>query len=222
MKYLRKFETEADVMMFVEPNVVLVADTESVMFNVEPPKGIFIQHIDGKLYTTDKWTAMGFANEDANGVAVLTDHGKWLLAAQSISSKAWGKQTLIEGASVASSVAEATDDLNGELNTAAIAAADSTSAAALCSAYVFPNGQIGYLPSVGEMQQINLNLSAINAALSAIGGTRIYTHASGTYWTSTQYDADKAYCYRGQSGSFSYYSKSATYILRVLTNLILN
>lgn len=37
MKYLRKFETEADVMMMVQPNVVLVADTESVMFNVPEP-----------------------------------------------------------------------------------------------------------------------------------------------------------------------------------------
>lgn len=48
--------------MRYNPNVVLVKEPRNILYDVMPPLGVYIQHIDGSLYTTDEWTANGFAN----------------------------------------------------------------------------------------------------------------------------------------------------------------
>lgn len=187
MKYLRKFETEADVDMDmpVMPNVVLVGDTGKVIYNAL--NGVFIQHIDGSLYTTDEWTAKGFANDEANGVAVGNGAVAFVMAKEELSPMAWSsnESTILKGVFTAETAIEAREDYDGVGNTTAIAKADSSSMAQACLSYTFPNGNKGYLPAVGELRLIYGNRTAIRSALTLIGGASLVSY----YWSSTQKDA---------------------------------
>lgn len=185
MKYLRKFETEADVNMSIMPNVVLVGDTGKVIYNAL--NGVYIQHIDGSLYTTDEWTASGFANDQANGVAVGNGEVAFVMAKEELSLMAWSsdESTILKGVFTAETSSEARKDYDGVGNTAAIAKADSSSMAQACLSYTFPNGNKGYLPAVGELRLIYGNKTAIRSALTLIGGASLVSY----YWSSTQKDA---------------------------------
>lgn len=208
MKYLRKFNTEADVMMTVQPNVVLVADTESVMFNVPMPNGAYIQHIDGKLYTTDQWTTMGFANDQANGVAVIDSAAKFVIAkTQNSYAIPWSSDssTLVDGVVTASNSTTAKTDYAGESSTALIAAIDTSGAAYSCANYEFPNGQKGYLPALGEWAVAYNYKADIVSAMSLIGGTAI---TNTGYWSSTQKSATSAWLFNWSTGAVTSTGKS--------------
>ena len=48
MKYLRKFATKADMADLEQPNVVLIGDTEKVLYNAKIyANGVYNKHIDG-------------------------------------------------------------------------------------------------------------------------------------------------------------------------------
>ena len=104
-------------MMEIQPNVVLVGDEARILYNVEPqlPKGAFIQHIDGKLYTTDQWSAMGFTNDEANGVAVISDNAKFVIAKTSFDAIAWSSDAskAVEGVMLTSTLETAKTDYAG-------------------------------------------------------------------------------------------------------------
>ena len=189
MKYLRKFETEADVNMSVVPNVVLVGDTGKIVYNAL--NGVFIQHINGSLYTTDEWTAGGFTNDQANGVAVGNGTVAFVMAKEELSPMVWSsdESTILKGVFTTENVSEARKDYDGVGNTAAIAKADSSSMAQACLSYAFPNGNKGYLPSVGELRLIYGNRTAIRSALTLIGGASLVSY----YWSSTQSDAKRVW-----------------------------
>jgi hypothetical protein len=191
MKYLRKFNTEADVMMFDSPNVVLVADSGKVMYNVPSPKGVYIQHINGGLFTTDAWTAGGFANDEANGVAVISDNAKFVIAKTSLGKMAWSSDTsnAVEGVMLTNESAIAGTDYAGAANTALIAVDDTSGAALACANFTFPNGANGYLPALGEWVDAYAYKADVDAAMILIGGAGI----SGSHWSSTQYSATIAW-----------------------------
>ena len=44
----------------------------NVSFVFEKGAGVYVQHVDGKLYTSEEWSNNAFANDSANGVAVLS------------------------------------------------------------------------------------------------------------------------------------------------------
>ena len=132
MKYLRKFNTEADVMMFDSPNVVLVADTKNVLYNVPKTQGVYIQHINGAIYTTEAWTAGGFSNEQANGVAVVDDRASFVISKTQIRSPMkWSSDTsnAVEGVLLTESSTVALTDYKGAENTTLIAAISTSGAA---------------------------------------------------------------------------------------------
>lgn len=211
MKYLRKFETAADVMMEIQPNVVLVGDEARILYNVEPPlpKGAFIQHIDGKLYTTDQWSAMGFTNDEANGVAVISDNAKFVIAKTSFDAMAWSSDAsnAVEGVMLTSTLETAKTDYAGAANTALIAVGDTSGAALACANFTFPNGAKGYLPALGEWADAYNYKVDIDAAMTLIGGT---TLVSGFYWSSTQYGASEAWYMGWNKGSTYGITKSST------------
>lgn len=222
MKYLRKFATEADVNMPVTPNVVLVGDTGKVIYNVL--NGVFIQHIDGTLYTTDEWTAGGFTNDQANGVAVGGGAVKFVIAKEDTStagmmwssSKYW--YSAIDGAVIADNLGTAKNDYAGVSNTAAISTVDSESAAAACQNYTFPNGKSGYLPAAGEWSVVDKYRNLIISAFAIIGGTSLTT---STYWSSTQSSGSKAwkFNYKSSGGEFLNYEKTSKAYVRPFTTL---
>lgn len=204
MKYLKEFATESDVNMSVLPNVVLVSDTGKVLYNVQP-SGVYIQHIDGELYSTDEWTARGFSNEDANGVAVGQGDISFVVSKEKSVSLQWCSDTenAVEGLAVISNAADAEKDYNGVANTALIAGIDTSGAANYCANYTFPNGAKGYLPALGEVAILYANEQAVRKALALIGGD-----LDNTLWSSTQGSANSAWLYRGAVGPFKTYKRS--------------
>ena len=190
MEYLRKFETKADINIDVKPNVVLVGDTGKVVYNSF--KGVFIQHIDGTLYTTDEWTAQGFASDQANGVAVGNGVVKFVVAKTYGSNLKWSSDTsnAIEGIMLTDDSTIAKTDYAGVMNTMRMPRLDENNAASYCLNYVFPNGKNGYLPSAGEMNVANGYSTSIDNAMSLIGGIK---YSGKYYWTSTQVSATLAW-----------------------------
>ena len=186
MKYLKKFETEADTMIFVQPNVVLIEDTDKVLYNTEHLSGTRIQHIDGSFYTNDEWTARGFSSDEANGVAVFTPETQFVVSKTGLGEKAWAypSNTLIKGVLVTTDRSVAAKDYNGFINTQKIIAATSTSAALDCSEFVFPNGKRGYLPAAGEAYWAREYSGDINNSMKLIGGDDL----DNMMMTSTQHD----------------------------------
>lgn len=206
MKYLRKFETVDGVDITVKPNVVLVADTGNVYYNVT--KGIFIQHTDGTLYTTEEWTAGSFTSDLANGVAVCDVACSFVIAKADDDAGAivWGSNTssAISGVMLTSDEETAKTDYAGDSNTELIAA--TRGAAYECANYAFPNGQKGYLPALGELAVAYANKSSINAAMRLIEGSIL----TGTYWSSTQHSANSAWFLEFNDGNINYVNKSYT------------
>lgn len=219
MKYLRKFETEADVNMSVTPNVVLVGETGKVVYNAF--NGVYIQHIDGSLYTTDEWTAKGFANEQANGVAVGKGSAKFVIAKEYINSyMAWSSDTsnLVNGIVTTEDSSVAKKDYDGAKNTKLIAAIDTSKAAYSCANYVFPNGQKGYLPALGEWMAAAAYKTKIDNAMTLIGGIAI---SSQSCWSSTQLSATAAWIYNWNYGYTNNMSKNSAGYVRAFSALTL-
>ena len=215
MKYLKKFEKEADVMIFVKPNVVLVQETGDVMFNVSPPNGVYVEHVNGALLTTSQWADGGFANDEANGVAVITDAAKFVIAkTKAATSMAWSSDTAnaVAGVLLTDDYSLARTDYDGKANTNAIAAIDASKAAYTCANYVFPNGDKGYLPALGEWVVAHAYLAEVDNAMTLIGGAVMNNTAA--YWASTQYDADEAYTLTWPSGEIGDPLKSANKCVR--------
>lgn len=208
MKYLRKFATKAEMDVPDEPNVVLVAESGAILYNVKP-KGVYIQHIDGKLYATDAWVAKGFANDEANGVAVIANEASFVVAKEDADgglTKNWGSSSiLVTGIVTTTNADSAKLDYGGAENTSKIIAQlgeDTKYAAHAADAYVFPNTNKGYLPSAGEFQVVLNNKNLIVEALALIGGTAFLDATS--YWSSTQRNIEGSWLCGVSSGSINY------------------
>ena len=217
MKYLREFETEADITIDAYPNVILVNDTKSVFYNYVP-KGVFIQHIDGSLYSVDEWGTAGYSNDLANGVAVSTDNARFVIAKTSLGTMSWSSNTstLVDGILTTTDSNVAKTDFVGYENTQLMLATDTSKAGYSCANYTFPNGDKGYLPALGEWNEAYKNKAAINAAMTAIGGDAIPT---SSHWSSTQYSANRAWGLAWGIGTTSNYGKGGSYGVRAFSAL---
>jgi hypothetical protein len=213
MKFIKKFQKEEDVKMLYNPNVVLVKEPRKILYDVMPPLGVYIQHIDGSLYTTDEWTANGFAKTSANGVALIDTDVRFVIAKNYIGSFPWSSdtETFVEG------VGSGSSDYNGKTNTKLIAATDTSGAVYACINYTFPNGQKGYLPSNGELKYCWYKKTELNEALILIGGAVLDDNYD--YWSSSQYDATNAWYRNFYSGVSDYRSKSLNGRVRPFTTL---
>ena len=191
MKYLNKFETNEsyDSVKKVahKSYVSLVTDSDTVVYDKNLNEGVFIQHIDGTLYTTDEWTAGEFVADDANGVAVVDKKCSFVVSKVNIGIAPWVRYTsdIVEGVFTAHNVEQAITDYNGVENTASIVKIGNTSAAYECDNYTFSNGAKGYLGSAGEWNVLIKNFDYVQTALSKVGEP-FNTSAGCIYWTSTQ------------------------------------
>lgn len=215
MKYLKKFETEEDVVMYAQPNVVLVRDTGSVLYNAS---FVAIQHVDGTLYTIDEWTAGGFTSDLANGVAVIDTACSFVIAKSSITENAiWGFSSLVSGATSTNLQETAEKDFAGVANTQAILGNNTNGGAVLCSNYTFPNGQKGYLPSLGEWLVARRKKTVIDNLLNIIGGELLI----GYCWSSTQYSSTSAWDLHLTSDLIRSSTKDKTRRVRAFTTISL-
>lgn len=226
MKYLRKFNSADELLAWrmgsehVTPNVVLTADTGSVGYNVASMSGVFIQHIDGTLYTMAEWEERGYETSVANGVAVIDSAAKFVIAKEQISSSmVWSSSTtIVNGVLTTTSLEKAQTDYAGEAHTAILAASAKHEAAYSCANYEFPNGQKGYLPAFGEWTVAYNYKEDIESAMSLIGGTAI---AASNHWSSTQYSAPYAWLFNWNTGANSKPSKTYKRSVRAFAALSL-
>ena len=186
-------------------------------FKYTESTGIYIEHVNGTLYTTDEWTSGNFSNDDANGVAVVRPFsGSFVIAKEESSSKlAWGGYgKIITGIVTTTSQSEALLDNDGSGNTPKIieqyngytnGGITGAPAAEYCASYTFPNGKTGYLGASGELKAVYNNESNINMAMSLIGGTELTF--IGKYWTSTQFSNNGSWILDFHGGYLRNYSK---------------
>jgi hypothetical protein len=180
---------------------------------------IYIQHIDNTLYTTEEWVTNGFSNEDANGVAVVAEEAKFVVAKTSPEGRVYwssNRGALLEDICTASSIEAAKADLLGQHNTQVMLATDTYGASYVCANYAFPNGEKGYLPALGELFVVYRNKYNINNALNLIGGGI----ESISYWSSTQCTATVAWYIDLEEGDISTKYKADS--VRVIPFLPLN
>lgn len=187
-----------------------------------PDYDVYIQHIDGTLYTKEEWTSNNFNNEQANGVALSNSEVGFVVSKDQSSSKlAWGGYNkTITDIVTTTSQSEAVLDNNGAGNTPKIIEQCSgytsngitgAPAAEYCANYVFPNGKTGYLGALGEWKALYDNKAKVKELMTLIGGTAI---SDGNYWTSTQHSSYYSWYLYWNYDSLNYYSKYNTYSTR--------
>ena len=156
-------------------------------------RGVFIEDIDGGLYTQNEWDG----SKIPNGVAVLADNCRFVVYGYYYQNSLFDYQgSILYNASYLDSsyptfgYNDKTTDYNGKSNTdriCSIEGLDSWSIAVKCRNTVFPNGQNGYLASAGEWNELINNLDEVNIALTK-AGMRLLDSYSNMYWlTSTCY-----------------------------------
>ena len=197
-------------------------------FKYTESTGIYIEHVNGTLYTTDEWKAGGFSNDDANGVAVVRPiSGSFVIAKDESSSRlVWGgndKAITDIGTSTSSSTAVLDNDGAGntpkiieQCNGYTFGGVTGAPAAEYCASYTFPNGKTGYLGALGEWQAVRNNKDVINGAMYLIGGINFNIVS---YWSSTQYSEYKSWLFNFNSGRPSESYKSNSCIVRAFCSL---
>ena len=224
--------TPHDKANFVTPSVYNTTVNNTLIqpdFKYNESTGIYIEHVNGTLYTTDEWTSGNFSNDDANGVAVVRPiSGSFVIAKEESSSKlAWGGYNkIITGIVTTTSQSEALLDNDGAGNTPKIIeqctgytynGVTGVPAAEYCAGYTFPNGKTGYLGALGEWKVAYDNKTKINSAMSLIGGTSF--PFDDNYWTSTQYSNSGSWELYWNGGRISTFSKTAKFYIRALCQL---
>ena len=221
--------TEYEGMLGQSGTVSSMSAKSSVTCNYIEKVDIYIQHIDGTLYTTDEWTAGGYANDQANGIALTSISTNFVIAKENVpgSPLKWGGygKTLTDIVTSTSNSTAALD-FDGENNTTKIIEqlsgyTDSQGvigapAAEACVAYVFPNGKTGYLGAFGQWKLAYNNKTAVDSAMSRIGGTAL---TSNYYWSSTQYGTNASFTLKWYNGVISSYSKHTLNDVRAFCSL---
>ena len=213
MRFLKKFNTEEEYEAylnsedFVRPCVARIVDDKAVRYKKRYKNGVYVQHVDGKLFTTEQWTEKGFSGSDANGVALITSNVQYVIAKTDASAgyTLWSSSTSkVDGATVAYSFDKAKNDFAGEVNTAIIAN-EVSGAATLCIDYIVPNGQSGYLPALGELREACEHKTDVESAMSLIDG-----ESFAAMWSSTQKAGTDAWVIHWSNNVSSAYSKNST------------
>lgn len=167
--------------------------------------GLFIQHVDGTLYTIGEWTAGGYANDEANGVAVVNANTSFVIAKECSSDLGWGANGDVAGVVTTYTKSNAILDYGGFGNTEKITAAlkdvvgsngvTGAPAAEYAYNYIFPNGKRGYLGAIGQFRLIFDNQYAITSMFKKIGSKVAFNSTMSRYWSSTLYDQERVWYY---------------------------
>ena len=196
--------------------------------------GVYIQHVNGSLYTESEWTAGGYANSDANGVALLSETAPaFVIAKEKASSKTlqWGGcDKVIVGVMSYANTSDAFLDFDGAYNTENIIEqlagyTDSKGitgapAAEACANYTFPSGAKGYLPTMGEWKAAHDNKDAVESSIALIGGSTLISPYTG-YWTSSIGSINRihVFYFTNSSASYGYIDRNNTSLVRAFTAL---
>nr|DAT61966.1 MAG TPA: Protein of unknown function (DUF1566) [Caudoviricetes sp.] len=196
------------------------ASRSVTMTYLEIKRGIFILDTDGNLIKRADWNTGN--NSKAVGVAVLSDNCKFVISPSENSSNiSWGGYgTTISNIVTTTDAATAKKDYLGSGNTDKIIAqlgSGNAPAADYCRGVTFKHGKKGYLGSLGEWQEAYNNKAEIDACMSLIGGTAIYT--SAYHWTSTQYSSGGSWILHWSGGSVGFDNRNGNYRVRAFAAL---
>lgn len=174
-------------------------------------RGVFIQAVDGWLYSANEWDG----SKEANGVAVITDDCSLVVALTDAYSKycVWGTRANIAGVNNNDTKATVKKYYNGEAETDAIIAnAANSTAATYCKNFIFPNGQQGYMGAGGEWWTVLSNKADVITAINACGGTV----PSKDYWCTTeQVGSNRAWAADWEGVDLTNYNKTASSSVKV-------
>ena len=171
--------------------------------------GVFIYDTNGNLTKPEEWDT---ANNDlAVGVAVIDENCSFIIGKTDISGISWSNTlygTTVSGVTTTTNYTAAKTDYAGEANSSIVRDLTSGETNIFNRAYsktITVNGTTlyGYIGALGEWVTANNNSSAINSALSKIGGSSMME--GGNFWTSTQYSSNNAWRLR-----WSYYDSIHT------------
>lgn len=183
--------------------------------------GVYIEDIDGNLYTEAQWDR----SKTANGIAVITDNCEFVMALwDTARTYQWGDpNTTVIGITTTADKSVAITDYDGEAQTTTILnylgySPSDARAAYYCHATTFPNGKKGYLGAVGEWRAALDNRSEIESAIIKCSGSQLdYYH---NYWTSTQSSSTDVWSISwGTGGMSKSVSKSSNCNIRAFTSL---
>lgn len=166
--------------------------------------GVYIQDVDGNLYTESEWDTM----KVANGIAVVADEYSFVIALEDATSgMPWSAQAWSSSLTTTTYESVAFLDFNGVGNTANMILTEqgSDNAAERCSDYIFSNGKSGYLGAAGEWGIVSTLLTDVNNLLSIAGGNTI---PENEIWTSTQYSSARAWTIA--ASQYSLFSRMVT------------
>lgn len=189
--------TPHDKANFVTPSVYSTTAKSTLIqpdFKYNESAGIYIEHVNGTLYTADEWKAGNFSKDDASGVAVVRPlSGSFVFDNKKETRHlAWGGEKTITGVVSTNSSYKAFLDNDGKGNTSKIIEQYNGStndnitgapAAEYCRNCVYSNDRKGYLGSLGEWKAVFDNRNEIEKLLKLIFGYSV--PVSGTYWSST-------------------------------------
>lgn len=180
------------------------------------PNGVYIYRNNNLLYNTNNWNTAN--NDSAVGVAVINNNRKFVITKGEKPQRAWSDAlygTDVDGLTNYDSSGKARTNFNGENNTSIIREATPSEDASNNAAHYCYNQTIsidgrgtvhGYLPALGELQAAFNNKSAVDSAMSKIGGAVMPT---GNYsWSSTECDADFAWGLHWRAGGLNYTFKN--------------
>ena len=177
---------------------------------VLPANGVYILDTDNNLFTSGEWDTAN--NDNAVGVAVITDNCKFVISKTQGGTMTWGEYgTPISGIVTTTDVNTAKNDYAGKGNTDKILVqlgVSNAPAANYCisTSGLFPDGRQGYLGSLGEWKEAYNNKSGIDACMSLIGGTTIAA-TDYYHWTSTQHSSFGAWFLDWSDGFVDYDGK---------------
>ena len=182
---------------------------ESGVSPSEASNGVYVYANNGKLYTPGEWDT---ANNDlAVGVAVVTDDCKFAIGKTGRNNSiVWSNALYGSDVSGILSTIDSTTaltDFVGENNSRLIREASSgedssNNAAHWCYAQTITVNSAtkhGYLAAAGEWQAAYDNKSAVDSALSKIGGAAMFVARN---WSSTKYSSDDAWTIRWSDGKW--------------------
>lgn len=179
---------------YTPESVTYLSSSSEYVLNVTykwKPIGVFIEDIDGELYTAEQWDG----SKVYNGIAVCTDNCSLVYIGQDYYNKLC-PNVLISGMAYATNETEAKKDYNGELNTKAAyefikGAYDNANDYKIVDVYErkAPSGERCYVPSVGEELAIQYNIDEITGLLNLIHSSTDFYVDTSSVPTSTQYDA---------------------------------
>lgn len=174
-------------------------------------RGVYIQSIDGWLYSASEWDG----SKEANGIAIQTDNVSIVLALKDAYSNycVWGTRSNIAGVNNSDSKATVRTYFNGEAETDAIINnASNSTAATHCKNFIFPNGQQGYMGAGGEWWTVLSNKADVITAINTCGGTV----PSKDYWCTTeQVGSNRAWAADWEGADLTNYNKTASSSVKV-------